>query len=387
MADDARPHDLHAEREAVHKLGIELRDRILAAIHDFQGVSSGLGGVLVRRKIGEAEERGRVLEREYFSYETRVFACLEDLAAESNYGDHLFGSALSLQKQLGFSAFASELSSERDAVRAMLREFVEQVLRIRNDANTRLAAVTNFVVLAVALGSLLIASASFRDARKSGQKQEKSLEEQQATLQDQRNTLDASRKALDEVATTIKGEQSLLEASREISAAQLALTDEQRRRELEQPDVTLALYYTDDLSVQVKNQGRKVARDTLYQGLFWKLNKPKREAYEWANAKPAEVKYVRPGNGFAPTEVQWWFGEGGTLLQNGDRLFGYMTVQCPDCVKERIYWVYFEFGGEGGYSEGRWEDYSFKAEAAATEAERLLRSNNLKRMSKSSFAR
>jgi hypothetical protein len=257
-----------------------------------------------------------------------------------------------------------------------------------------LSAPLNVVLLVVAVMALQVATTTYQDAKQSGEEQTKALRSSRDALggmaqilNEQENTLEQSRTALDSSIKVAISQQQLLSKSVSNSRKQLEILQAEWAREIEQPDVHLALFYTDDLSIQVMNKGKKVARDTLYQGIFWKINKPKEDAFEWASIKPTEVKYIRSGNGFAPTAAQWWFGQNGTSLVNGDRLFGYMTVQCPDCMQERVYWAYFEVGGEGVYAEGRWEDYSFAASSITASVSKLLASKNLSRVSRRSVTR
>lgn len=252
----------------------------------------------------------------------------------------------------------------------------------------------NVIVIVVAIVTLHVAITTYRDARQTGEEQSKTLGASREvlaamaqSLDKQQNTLEQSRKVLDSSIAVAISQQQLLSKSVSNSRKQLEILQAEWDRELEQPDVHLALFYTDNLSVQVMNKGKKVARDTLYQGAFLKINRPKEGGFEFASIKPTEVKYIRSGNGFAPTEAQWWFGQNGSALSIGDRLFGYITVQCPDCKKERVYWVYFEFSGEGVYAEGRWEDYSLAANSVTASVAKLLASKNLNRISRSSFIR
>ena len=280
--------------------------------------------------------------------------------------------------------FAVRLRTERAArERLSLADYVAVI-----------SAPLNVFMLVVAIATLQVALTTYRDAKQSGEAQNMTLNASREALTDvaqslhrQENTLDQSRKALDSSMGVAISQQDLLSKSFSNSKKQLEILQAQWARELQLPDVHLALLYTDDLSVQVTNSGKKVARDTLYQGIFLKVNKPKSDGFEWASIKPTEVKYIRPDNGFAPMEAQWWFGEN-PALTNGDRLFGYVTIQCPDCMQERVYWVYYEFAGEGVYSEGRWDDYSLAANNIAASISKLMNSKNLSRISKkSSFMR
>jgi hypothetical protein len=40
-----------------------------------------------------------------------------------------------------------------------------------------------------------------------------------------------------------------------------------------------------------------------------------------------------------------------SLLKDNDEVFGYMSVSCPECERERVYWVYVKWPKGGWYSE------------------------------------
>ena len=46
-------------------------------------------------------------------------------------------------------------------------------------------------------------------------------------------------------------------------------------------------------------------------------------------------------------------------LAEGEQLFGYVTVQCPECKVPRLYWMYIEFGKRGVYREGISSEFDF----------------------------
>ena len=95
------------------------------------------------------------------------------------------------------------------------------------------------------------------------------------------------------------------------------------------------------------------------------------------NLLPLQVRmgdYIRPGEYWGPNTVMDIAGVK-RMVKVGDRVFGYATVRCPDCIKTRIYIVYLKHGVSGWYSEvsGLPEDAGnmsfFKRVAAATEDE------------------
>jgi hypothetical protein len=253
-------------------------------------------------------------------------------------------------------------------------------------------AALNVALLVIAVGSLHVAITTYQEAERSGKEQTRALQLSRdalsgvsQTLDKQAVTLEKSRQALESSVTTAVAQQKLLSQSVANSKKQLGILQAEWTRELEQPDVHLALFYTDEFSVAVSNAGKKIARDTFYQGMFWNLSRPQNGMFQFASAKGDEVKYIRPGGGFAPTVLQWHYGHYGSDSpppQEGDKLFGYMTVQCPDCVQERLYWIFFAVGGDGIYREGRWGEYSFEAKDAIASASRLMNSPGLFRLSR-----
>jgi hypothetical protein len=246
----------------------------------------------------------------------------------------------------------------------------------------------NIFVLLVAVISLHVSVTTYQEAKRSGDEQTRALQSSRDALaavarsvNSQGETLERSRQALDASVATAIAQQRLLSQSVANSKKQLGILQAEWAREMEQPDVHLALFYTDEFSVAVSNSGKKIARDSMYQGAFWNLSKPQNGAFQFASVKVQDVKYIRPGGGFAPTKAEWYYGNGGSP-EAGDKLFGYMTVQCPDCFQERLYWVFFSVGGDGAYREGKFSEYSFVADAAAASAQSLLSSPGLLRLGK-----
>jgi hypothetical protein len=133
---------------------------------------------------------------------------------------------------------------------------------------------------------------------------------------------------------------------------------EQRRRELEQPEVEGILLYPQQPSIVINSISKtKVARDVIYEARFWNLDKPTEEGFALVSSKVGSVASVRPGGSFGPFNFELFSGANAPAsLPSGTRLFGYVTVQCPECRSVHIYWAYYVVGNSGVYREGRWTD-------------------------------
>jgi hypothetical protein len=203
----------------------------------------------------------------------------------------------------------------------------------------------NVVVLILAVVSLKIALSSYHDAQEGGKKQQ--------------DTLDASRTALEASVVIANKQQELLKKSLEASQSQFSLIQDQWRRELERPDVALLLLYPQQLSVLIVNVSPdKVARQIMYEARFWNMTNVMQGSFQFVGSVVRSVEYIRPKGAIGPNPLEF-HPSSGPGLKAGDRLFGYLTVQCPDCARLRTYWASYEVGGEGFYKEGKWNDFPF----------------------------
>jgi len=110
------------------------------------------------------------------------------------------------------------------------------------------------------------------------------------------------------------------------------------------------------LSIIAKNTSKEVtARDPKYLVSFWNLDE--------ANATEGlpifrsldSGDFIKPGQfGFGPTNVFDFAGPKAPYtvgrIKRGDRLFGFATVTCSNCVTFRCYWIYYVHGIEGWYA-------------------------------------
>ncbi len=141
---------------------------------------------------------------------------------------------------------------------------------------------------------------------------------------------------------------------------QLQVVLEQWRRELERPDVHAALFNPQQPAVVLMNRSKiKVARDVLYQLILHNLDRPDGESFHAVSSRAKTVNFIRPGGSYLPTKLTLVASPDPTPLKIGERLFGYLHLQCAECLTPRWYWVYLKFGQEGWYYEGRGDEYHF----------------------------
>jgi hypothetical protein len=231
----------------------------------------------------------------------------------------------------------------------------------------------NIFVLAIAVVSLQVSVTTYQDAKRSGDEQE--------------DTLKKSRQALDASVATAVAQQELLFQSVATSKKQLGIVQAEWARELAQPDVHLALFYSDQFLVAVNNTSKKMASDVVYTGKGWNLSRPLNGEFQWAEIEGG-VQYIRPNGASEPqVAVRGYMGGDNLPPNDGDRVFGNVTVRCPGCLQDRAYWFYFTVGGEGAYREGNASEYSFSAVDATGSAAKLMKSRGLIRMSRRAIRR
>lgn len=118
----------------------------------------------------------------------------------------------------------------------------------------------------------------------------------------------------------------------------------------EQPDISLRLVYPTALHIKIRNTSRHaVIRDPRYIPVIWNL-----DGTDLLNPLPAPTRVLRGE----------WIRAGGGLVEEiasqplvaarikiGDRLFGFIQASCPDCIREKAYWLYLVHGRSGWYAE------------------------------------
>jgi hypothetical protein len=123
-----------------------------------------------------------------------------------------------------------------------------------------------------------------------------------------------------------------------------------RQPEVEKPDVSLALIYPEEFAVLLLNDSSVLLSKPKWGFAIWNLGKVDDPAEKTAvlPIPTAEGDYIRPHEAVGP---QGAISQVPSLVHPGDRLFGYVFVECPECLKSRYYWVYAVVKQGGWFSE------------------------------------
>jgi len=244
------------------------------------------------------------------------------------------------------------------------------------DRTNMVMTIVNLVLLIVAVVSLYIAVMSYWDAQESGRQQQQTLDTSKnslasvvGALKKQQGSLDDSRDALTQAVKIITEQQKLLQQSVQTSRSQLAVLDAQWKRELEQPDIRAALVYPADPSFIVMNQSKiKPVREGHYQFITLNIDRWLGDHYQLVQTRGSDVgASIPPGGQYLPSRFELRL-DPNQPIEKGNRLYGYLSISCPDCIAKRLYWVLIKYGEEGWYSEVPIDDkaYSIKALAKLT---------------------
>ncbi|MFI4919989.1 MAG: hypothetical protein ACHP65_10595 [Legionellales bacterium] len=125
------------------------------------------------------------------------------------------------------------------------------------------------------------------------------------------------------------------------------------REHLKQPDVAVQLVYKKSFAIVLRNisADNVVVRDPQYTIVMWDLDLPGRidvlpmsKTYSFNGTSMRKEEYLVPQQFTTLPQVA-------ALIKPKDRLFGWITVTCPDCIRNRAYWIYAVQGEDGWYSE------------------------------------
>ena len=114
---------------------------------------------------------------------------------------------------------------------------------------------------------------------------------------------------------------------------------------VEKPDIRMALIYPQEFAILILNGSSVLLNKPKWGFAIWNLGKAGDVSAKILPIPTAEGDYIRPGEAMGPEGA---IVQVKSLVNPGDRLFGYVYVVCPDCVKSRYYWVY-AVGGQGGW--------------------------------------
>ncbi len=370
MGDQERT--VEQQRDELFAESLRLRNHIVAEIARILNIRITLREVLRRVNIRQAETTLRQLVDDFLVFEEHVSTFVQRLATVTRVNEQ----PINLNHRITLAIYIGQLTSQRDTLRSLLGTLGDGISSLRHRADTWATQSVSLTLLIIALLSLSVAVSAYLEARKTAEEQYKATLIQQRILNDSRKSLESVGKTsevqqalLKENLETSGKQQQALQKSLVVLEKQLEIIREQQRLALERPDARLTVLYPRLLSVVVTNaSSTKAARDVLHEARFYNLSQPVVGEYLTAfSSRVKKTEYVRPKGAMGPFPLEFR-----PVPKEGDRVFGYITVQCPDCVQLRLYWIYLVVGSEGWYAEGDGGDYPAYQRATSENAERVV---------------
>jgi hypothetical protein len=91
------------------------------------------------------------------------------------------------------------------------------------------------------------------------------------------------------------------------------------------------------------------ARDVRADPLLWDIDRADR-SLDSLDDNVAKYDWIRTDQHGGPTSLLHP-DDVRKIVKPGHRIFGYITVACPECERGRVYWVYFTYGAGGWFTE------------------------------------
>jgi hypothetical protein len=232
----------------------------------------------------------------------------------------------------------------------------------------------NAVLLVLGVVSVWIALNAYWEAQTSGEKQMATLEKSRRALESVLESMETSKKSLESMTAIANAQRDLLDRSVKTSGKMASIVEEQWKRETAQPDVHAVLFYPKSLSIMLRNASKlKVARKIRWQVTFHNLDRPYEGRFDIASSAATTIDYLSPGESHMPAEVRLITSLNPAPVKVGERLFGYVTINCDECVSRRVYWVYLKMGEQGSYAEGTENEFPFFSQLTTANIDEVLR--------------
>lgn len=105
--------------------------------------------------------------------------------------------------------------------------------------------------------------------------------------------------------------------------------------------VTARVVNVDDPGVQLMNNSSVEGRDISWEAVLWNL--------EISTMQPLQIpsqtaNFIKPKTMFLPYSL---FANRGIQPHEGDRLFGYLSLDCANCQGSQNYWVFVNYAQSG----------------------------------------
>jgi hypothetical protein len=95
-------------------------------------------------------------------------------------------------------------------------------------------------------------------------------------------------------------------------------------------------------SVQLANVSSVTARTIDWETVLWNLDQPSDEPYP---IPTQSVEFMKGKSTALPMSI--FINRGVPFPKDGDRIFGYLYVDCANCETSHFYWLYFHYGVSG----------------------------------------
>lgn len=206
-----------------------------------------------------------------------------------------------------------------------------------SDKTNIIMTFVNVALLILAFVSINIAIESYRATENSGIQQQRAL--------------DASNNSLSSVVKTLKEQQEILDESRRALKQSFNVVEAQWKRQLEKPDIHAILLYPAYPHVIIINNSKiKPLMDGHYQFFTLNIDRWLGSNYQIVQAINKVDSAIPPKGTQLQTKLELRL-DPNQPLKEGDRLYGYLSVSCSDCVTSRCYWVLIKYGKQGSFVE------------------------------------
>lgn len=127
---------------------------------------------------------------------------------------------------------------------------------------------------------------------------------------------------------------------------------ENSHAEASTPDIALSFHHPESPQFRIQNISDAIVQESKYKFLIYDLDQPGTNQPFLNLHIPVKTidDYIRPESSLGPWSILSLSKRGATV-EPGNRLFGFGQVQCPNCESFRHYWLFFEVGNSGWFSE------------------------------------
>lgn len=127
---------------------------------------------------------------------------------------------------------------------------------------------------------------------------------------------------------------------------------------INRPEIELYLENPKKVNFRLINFSSVLLREPQYSFSLWDLDAREKGAGDDPGNLVIPVKtlnYIRPNSGIGPFTIEG-LSKAPSKVPGGHIVFGWASVQCPDCVSRKDYWILIKVGETAWYSKIEPED-------------------------------